>query len=252
MRKAGSKITIIALMVLMAISVFKIGEYYLRYAENEAMYREVKETVFEESGKQNDKKKDSKAAQNPYENPDRIGWIRIPGTKIDYPVMQSKDRKNFYLKHDYYKNPSAHGCPYLQENCIIGESDNLIVYGHHMSDGTMFAGLDGYVRKDFWKAHRKTIFTVGKTQQEYEVFCVFKTSEKGDFAYTAFTKAESEKEFNAYIRQCEKRAFYDTGISARYGDKLLTLSTCEYTLENGRLVVVAKNIHGKEGPDGGY
>lgn len=75
MRKAGSKITIIALMVLMAISLFKIGEYYLHYAENEAMYREVKETVFEESSKQHDKKKDSKAAQKPYENPDRIGWM---------------------------------------------------------------------------------------------------------------------------------------------------------------------------------
>lgn len=72
------------------------------------------------------------------QNSDLVGWVSIPGTRIDYPVMQTKDNPDFYLKHAFDKSYSSYGVPYVQENCDIGISDNLVLYGHHMNNGSMF------------------------------------------------------------------------------------------------------------------
>ena len=74
-------------------------------------------------------------------NSDLVGWVSIPGTRIDYPVMQTKDSPDFYLKHAFDKSYSSYGVPYLAENCDVGISDNLVLYGHHMNNGTMFSDL---------------------------------------------------------------------------------------------------------------
>lgn len=239
MRKGVYRLIMIMLMVVVAISIFKIGQFYYRYAENEAKYEEIKKVVFEEKKIVLDEGNEKK----PYVNPEQVGWIQISGTNIDYPVMQSKDESDFYLRHDYYGNYSVHGCPYLKEECNLSESDNLVIYGHHMSDGTMFAALDGYMDKKFWENHKKISFIVGETNWEYEVICAFKTSANGIFSYHEFIQAKDEEHFDKYMKECKKRSFYETGLSASYGDKLLTLSTCEYSLKNGRLVVVAKRIN---------
>lgn len=78
------------------------------------------------------------------QNSDLVGWISIPSTRIDYPVMQTKDSPDFYLKHAFDKSYSSYGVPYIQENCDIGLSDNLVLYGHHMNNGSMFSDLCKY------------------------------------------------------------------------------------------------------------
>ena len=130
-------------------------------------------------------------------NSDLVGWISIPGTRIDYPVMQTKDNPNFYLKHAFDKSYSSYGVPYMQENCDVGISDNLMLYGHHMNNGSMFSDLCKYESEDFYQDHKT-------------------------------------------IAKCKELALYDTGVTAEYGDQLITLSTCEYSRTNGRMVVVAK------------
>ena len=183
--------------------------------------------------------------QNLYwENTDMVGWILIEDTNIDYPVMQTVDNPNFYLKRGFDKQHSDYGVPYVQENCDLALSDNCVIYGHHMNNGTMFADLCKYESEDFYQEHKTVRFDTLSGFGEYEVVAVFKTvaySEQG-FKYYHFTRAESAEDFDAYIVQCKALSLYDTGVTVEYGDRLITLSTCEYSRKNGRMVVVAKRI----------
>ena len=180
-------------------------------------------------------------------NNDMVGWIKIEDTKINYPVMQSKDNPNFYLKHGFDKSYTDYGCPYVQENCDVDiPSDNLIIYGHNMKDSSMFSGLMKYTDKSFWESHKTIRFDTLTEKCNYEVIAVFKTVVYTDspesFKYYQFINADTRDEFNAYITKCKELTLYDTGVTAEYGDKLITLSTCEYSRNNGRMVVVAKKI----------
>ena len=178
------------------------------------------------------------------QNDDLIGWISIPGTRIDYPVMQTKDDPDFYLKHAFDKSYSNYGVPYAAENCDADISDNMVIYGHHMNNGSMFSDLCKYADEDFYREHTIIHFDTLDSFGEYEVVAAFKTvaySEDG-FKYYHFVNAESAEAFDEYIAQCKALALYDTGVTAEYGDQLITLSTCEYSRTNGRMVVVAKKI----------
>lgn len=178
-------------------------------------------------------------------NPDMVGWIKVSGTVIDYPVMQTPDRPNYYLKRDFYGKYSSWGCIYAREECdVFTPSDNVVLYGHHMKDGSMFAGLDAYRRKSYWEENQYFTFDTLYERHTYQIIAVFKTSANiGEgFAYHIFNTADSEEEFNQFMDEVHKLQMYKTGLTAEYGDMLLTLSTCEYTLDNGRFVVVAKRV----------
>lgn len=181
------------------------------------------------------------------QNGDLAGWIRIEDTNINYPVMHTPDNPDFYLKHGFDKEYSDYGCPYVQENCDVQlPSDNVILYGHHMKNGSMFADLEKFKNQDFWQEHKTISFSTVTDRYEYEIISVFKTFVYSDspeaFKYYHFVNAETPEDFSAYIDRCKELALYETGVSAEYGDKLITLSTCEYSRTNGRLVVVAKRI----------
>ena len=132
-------------------------------------------------------------------------------------------------------------------------SDNLVIYGHHMSNGSMFAHLEKFKSKDFWSEHRIITFNTLTDKQEYEIVAVFRTVVYTDspeaFKFYRFIDAESANEFDDFIAKCKELSFYDTGVTAEYGDKLITLSTCEYSRNNSRLVVVAKRITEDGGAD---
>lgn len=177
-------------------------------------------------------------------NNDFIGWIKIDDTNINHPVMQTADDPNFYLKHNFEKDYSNYGVPYIQANCIPGVSDNILIYGHNMDDGSMFADLCKYDSEDFYRNHKTIHFDTMYGFGEYEIVTVFKTTaySQTGFQYYEFVKAEDKADFDSFIDGCNALRLYDTGISANYGDKLITLSTCEYSQTNGRIVVVAKKI----------
>lgn len=178
------------------------------------------------------------------ENSDMVGWIQIEGTSIDYPVMQTPADPNYYLKHDFEKHYTDYGCPFMQANCdALAPSDNLIIYGHNMKDGSMFADLAKYRSKDFWQNHKTVWFATELGSRAYEIFAVIHTTVQADdadaFPFYRFVDAASPEEFSDYVSACQARALYDTGISAEYGDKLLTLSTCDNITDDGRLLVIA-------------
>ena len=166
---------------------------------------------------------------------------------IDYPVMQTPADPNYYLKHDFERNYTDYGFPFMQADCdALAPSDNLIIYGHNMKDGSMFADLAKYRSKDFWQSHKTVWFDTALGSSAYEVFAVIHTTVQADaadaFPFYRFVDAASTEEFADYVSACKARALYDTGISAEYGDKLLTLSTCDNITDNGRLLVIAKRI----------
>jgi sortase B len=179
------------------------------------------------------------------QNPDMIGWIKIDGTAIDYPVMQTPGNPNFYLKHDFEKQPSDFGVPYAAGGCLLDpQSDNITIFGHHMKSGKMFGALESYKAKDFYLEHPLIRFDTRAGFGTYEILAVFRTT-PAKFPYDRFVLAEDSGEFDGYVSRCKALSFYDTGVGAAYGEKLITLSTCEYSERNSRLVVVAKKIGGE-------
>lgn len=180
------------------------------------------------------------------ENPDMVGWLQIDGTKINYPVMQTTlDNPNYYLYRDFDKNDSIRGSIYAAEICdVFAPSDNITLFGHNMKDGSMFAYLGNYYEKSTWENNPMIFFDTLTESHVYQIFAVFKTSgtDNVGFAYHQMANAKDEAEFNQFVATCKELAFYDTGITPVYGDKLLCLSTCEYTIDNGRFVVAAVRI----------
>lgn len=246
------------LIVILAISSFFIIKEFAENKKEIDIYDDLQEIVIEENTDIETRNVDTEIeksegeSSNKYNleniakiNSDVVGWIKIGNTNIDYPVMQNG---NYYLHRNIYKNYSSHGTPYLAEYCNIQYSDNLIIYGHHMNDNSMFAQLDNYKKHSFYENHKYIKFYSyynGKTiEKTYEAAIAFKTvvySDKG-FKYYNYTNFSDVQELNDFIENCRKLEFYNTGIDINYGDKLITLSTCEYSQKNGRIVVVAKQI----------
>lgn len=244
---------ICAFSILLAVSSGFLIKHYIDSEKQSELYDNLIETI-----EKTDTEKDTmtysqdKSFLSDYQdlylqNNDMVGWIKIEDTKINYPVMQSKDNPNFYLKHGFDKAYTDYGCPYIQENCDVDiPSDNLIIYGHNMKDSSMLSGLMKYTDKSFWESHKTISFDTLTEKCDYEIIAAFKTVVYTDspesFKYYQFVNADTADEFNAYITKCKELALYDTGVTAEYGDKLITLSTCEYSRNNGRMVVVAKKI----------
>lgn len=175
-------------------------------------------------------------------NTDMVGWLTIDGTVINYPVMQTPQEANFYLKKNFSKEYSDHGCLYVRETCdVFAPSDNVTIYGHHMKDGSMFADLEKFRIPSFWEEHQTVNFDTLYEHHSYTIFAVFATTASAfeGFAYHQFENAADEAEFDEFISTCKALSSFDTGITPKYGDKIICLSTCEYSDVNGRLVVAA-------------
>ena len=178
-------------------------------------------------------------------NSDMAGWLTIEGTRINYPVMHTPGRPDYYLERDFDRNYNPWGCLYAREECDLEEpSDNVTIYGHHMKDGSMFAGLNAYTDREFWESHRYIRFDTLTEHHTYAIFAVFTTtaSEGQGFAYHDFISADDAREFDTFIAKCLSNSLYGTDLVPEYGDKILCLSTCEYSQTNGRLVVAAVRI----------
>ena len=178
-------------------------------------------------------------------NSDLVGWITVPGTKIDYPVLHKPEKEDYYLRRDYYGKKASAGSVYVEESCdVFTPSDNVTLYGHMMRNGTMFADLKLYKDKDFWQDNKIIRFSNLREHHEYEIFAVFITTAsvgKG-FTYHDFVFAEDRAEYDEFVAGCREISLYDTGIVPQYGEKLITLSTCDYSITNGRLVVIARRV----------
>jgi len=264
MKKVLYTVTLVLLLAVFAFSAFQVVNYFIE-SKNEAdefeKLQQLKDNAVtqpSEAPKPTEADPAETEQTGPTEpqmlpdyselykmNNDLAGWITIEGTDIDYPVMHTPDERDFYLKRNFSKEDSNHGCIYAREECDLNEpSDNVTIYGHNMMDGSMFAALHKYANKEKWEENPLIIFNTLYEYHVYEIFAVFKTTASVDegFRYHQFVNAESEEDFNDFVQECKDLSFYDTGITPVYGDKIICLSTCEYTLTHGRLVVAAYRI----------
>lgn len=168
------------------------------------------------------------------QNPDCIGWLCIPGTQIDYPVMFTPEEPQRYLRRSFYGAYSQSGVPFLDFRC--DENSNLILYGHNMKNGTMFGTLTGYTDANFAAEHPVIDLQTAAGLSRYTVFAVAAV-QKTDPWYD-FIGASDSAEFEEQVADLLRKACYTTGIIPACGQQLLTLSTC-YGGGNGRLIVAA-------------
>ena len=179
-----------------------------------------------------------------------IGWLKIDDTNIDYPVMQTTDNE-YYQNHNLNQEYDKNGSIFMDKDCDVKKpSTNYILYGHHMKSGRMFGTLDKYESEKYYKEHKYIQFDTIYEKGLYQVMYVFRSRVYNEddvvFKYYRFIDANSEQEFDSYMQEMAGISFYDTGVTAVYGDQLLTLSTCDYQEKDGRFVVVAKRIEAKE------
>ena len=241
-----NKITIFLIVILLICFIISGTYVYLQYREDEEqeeIFEDLSNEIVENNTSEKEEDNTIDISKLYEQNHEFIGWLKIKDTNIDYPVMQTeKERQDYYLHRNFYKEYSQLGTPYIAEACNVQTSDNVIIYGHHITNNKMFGELEKYKKQNFYENHKIINFNTIYENADYEIIAVFKTVAYTGFKYYNFINANSKDEFDTFINKCKKLSFYNTEKTAEYGDKLLTLSTCEYSRKNGRLVVIAKKI----------
>lgn len=184
------------------------------------------------------------------QNGDTAGWLSVPGTAIDLPVMKSEADPDFYLNHGFDGEHSVYGMAYLdaagiypweQKDNLCGHSVNYVIYGHHMKNGAMFAPLAEYQDEKFYQEHKSIEFDFSTEYGDYEVIGVFAAdAETASRDLQDILFPADENAYQALVRYVKDRSFYDTGVDAEFPEQLITLVTCEYGRKDGRLFVVAR------------
>lgn len=239
MRKIVYTIITILLISLVLISSYLIFKEKKQNEKQENTFEDLIEIVEENIENQEERKIDINKLYE--ENKDIVGWLKIDNTTINYPIMQNINDPNYYLHRDFYKNYSSYGTPYMAKQCNLN-SNNIVIYGHHMKNNKMFGELEKYKSKDFYNNHKIITFTTLEKEYSYEIFAVFKTTvyTKNTFRYYENINFENKKMYNDFINICKDKSLYQTGIEIKDKEKLITLSTCEYSNKNSRLVIVAR------------
>ena len=181
------------------------------------------------------------------QNKSLIGWIKIDDTNIDYPVMQTVNNE-YYLDHNYNQQYDKNGSIFLDKDCdITNPGCNMIIYGHHMKSGKMFGNLQLYSNREYYEKHPYIQFDTIYEEGTYQIMYVFRSRIYNEdeivFKYYQFFEASTPEEFDSHMNEMANLSLYDTGVRATYGDKLITLSTCDNSEQDGRFVVVAKKIN---------
>ena len=178
------------------------------------------------------------------QNNEIFGWLTIPDTKIDYPVMYTPSESEKYLHAAFDGSYSYAGTPFIDINCQP-DSQNLLIYAHNMPNGSMFRNLLKFQEKTYWQKHPTITFNTIYEEGEYEIVAAFYDrlyleTETDVFKFYYFIDPETKAEFEEGIAEIKAKALYDTGIEVNYGDKLITLVTCAYQTTHGRFAVLAR------------
>lgn len=233
---------VMLLLTLLAVAIFSLGKIAdYCYHSNESK-NNIREMISDEDTKGENYRRLKE------QNPDLVGWIRIPGTPVDYPVMWTEK----YLRTDFNGNYSLSGLPFVSADCNVSPMpdekaySNTLIYGHHMQDGSMFAVLTEYEKKDFYEKHKTIefdrIYEDGSYEEyEYEVFSAFKTEIGKGFEYYRYADVEDADRFSEYLENVERYSLLTYKRTVDNVSDLMTLSTCSYHVsgDKGRFVVVA-------------
>lgn len=251
MKKTFYRIALVVCIAVFLFSAYKVGTYLMEQRASTTGFNQLREQLAEAETQVDDEPVSPRmlsllelyALNNAF-----VGWIAIDGTAIDYPVMQSsQEDPEYYLHRTFERETNSHGTPFASAFCDISPpSDNITIYGHHMKDGSMFASLVNYTDQSYFNEHPIIVFDTIYELGDYEIISAFKTQvntgSATEFKYYDYINFTDEAEFTEFYSKIKELSLYDTGVQAVYGDQFVTLSTCEYTSTNGRMVIVARKI----------
>jgi len=247
-------ILVLAILVFLGSGGYLIKYYWDGY-QAEKTVEDLKNLIGDDSiavsemgGESKEEDMSKKFAELYALNNDFVGWLSIEGTNIDYPVMHTPDDPEFYLRRNFYKESENAGTLFVDyRNSLNPASTNVIIYGHHMKNKTMFYELMNYQDKSFYEEHKMISFDTLYGRGKYEIVAVILSKaysiEDEVFKYYDFIEASTEEEYNEFMQNIRQLQLYDTGVESRFGDQLITLSTCEYSQEDGRLAVIARKVN---------
>ncbi|WP_343252828.1 class B sortase [Ligaoa zhengdingensis] len=254
-RKKLCKIILVILLMLALLCGILLGIHYWRLNKAQQEFREVKPSLItsilipEDETDPNGQTVASE--EEPYDitqNPDYIGWILVPGVNIDYPVMYTPRDPEFYLRRNFKGNYSYSGTPFLDADCSVDPmSSNLIIHGHNMKNGTMFSNLPRYAEPDYLAQHSVIWLVLGSTQYQYEVvaaipFAELQEDEELDNRYNFMLQPDTEDTYRLMMECVESYRCFDTGVETSFGDRFITLVTCDYAVEHGRFAVIGRLV----------
>lgn len=188
------------------------------------------------------------------ENSDFKGWITVPNTKIDNPIYQT-DNNDFYLNHNQQKQKSIYGALFFDCQNVITESEtdkNLVIYGHHMKNGSMFGNLTKYKQLSFYKQNPTLEFSTLYKKSTYKIYAAFvlnasKADDNGYIYNISRKNFIDDEDFDSWVNEARERSLINTGVDVKNGDNIITLVTCTYDFDNARFVVMARET--REGED---
>ena len=255
MKLKSKKLIIIILCIIIGILIF--CSFYFNYLNfrDQKINNDFEEIIPNTTNEENIEKKEDNINEKIYdtvkklqvENSDVKGWIKINDSNINYPLLQGNDN-DYYLNHNYQKEYSNYGSIFIDKDSNLDNvNSNVIIYGHSMKDKEMFQNLLNYANKEYYENHKIIEIYTNNETRKYEIVTVFKSrvfyqDEENVFRYYYCQDLSSEEKYNDYINNCKDLEIYSTGVEAHFGEQLITLITCEYSNDNGRMIVVAKKI----------
>lgn len=232
----GINLVKLILSFLLIFSLFKIGSHFYESYDNEKMYASINK-----SKENNLRTLTPKFEQLLNQNPDFNGWIQVPDTRIDYPVVKSSDNE-FYLNHNFEKEQSKHGAIFMDyRNQGYGLDRHTIVYGHYMKDGSMFKDLEKYSEQQFYE-NNPIIYTHTNNGKKikWKVFSTYVTDTNFYYIETDFA---SDDVFKDFIDNITDKSLIASELDVTTDNQILTLSTCSYEFDDARFVVHATRIN---------
>ena len=248
MNKGLAIVLIVVCAIVFGVSAYKLISYY---SADRASEKDFAQLLPEEAIEPGDGLSDYDLLRAYYEalrteNGDLVGWLRIPGTRISYPVMQTPDSPEYYLDKNFKKEYTANGSLFASSISDVDlPTDVVTIYGHRMKTGAMFGSLGDFLDPDFLQEHETVIFDTFTCRNEYRVYCLFSLAigVAGEFDYYNYRDFATSDMFDTFVLQARSIADIENPANKPvYGDKILLLSTCEYTHDNGRLVLVAVRV----------
>ena len=257
------KIVFLISITVFAVCAYLVFEYFYENYENRQIYGEIAD-IYKQEVVQNDDPAEEEykllpGAENLLAvNRDTVGYVEIPDTVISYPIVQKKTEKEsqYYLYINFMNQEAKAGSIFLDWRCNFQpglQSDNLVIYGHDMKDGSMFGSLRAYKKDDYISFYQQhPIIKVNSNYEEgkYKIFGCFISdadTSRGDvFEYYNNIEFASEKEFYYFVNEVKRRTLILNDVDVKYGDKLVTLSTCSQEFSNSRFVVMARKLRDGE------